>query len=166
MEHLGVYDGKERVDDAISTTPESTIQAIRTFGKKIDTIFLGGTDRGYDFKELIRYVLEYRIRNIVLFPVSGKKMLELLLSHVEKYTDVSTSDCKQCIQLHYGHGNQFHDLRIFSTDLMQDAVKFASKYTEPSKMVLLSTASPSYSVWKNFEEKGDLFKKYVRELPR
>jgi len=31
-------------------------------------------------------------------------------------------------------------------------------------MALLSTASPSYSVWKNFEEKGDLFKKYVKEL--
>jgi hypothetical protein len=29
-----------RVDDAISTTPESTIQAIQTFGDTIDTIFL------------------------------------------------------------------------------------------------------------------------------
>jgi UDP-N-acetylmuramoylalanine-D-glutamate ligase len=28
---------------------------------------------------------------------------------------------------------------------------------------LLSTASPSYSVWKNFEEKGNLFKKHIKE---
>ena len=32
------------------------------------------------------------------------------------------------------------------------------------EIVLLSTASPSYSLWKNFEEKGDLFRKYVKIL--
>lgn len=40
MENIGNYGGIIRIDDAISTTPESTIQAIQTFGKEIDTIFL------------------------------------------------------------------------------------------------------------------------------
>ncbi|PJA48856.1 MAG: UDP-N-acetylmuramoyl-L-alanine--D-glutamate ligase [candidate division SR1 bacterium CG_4_9_14_3_um_filter_40_9] len=164
MENFGIYGGRERVDDAISTTPESTIQAIKTFGKKIDTIFLGGTDRGYNFNELIKCILEYKIRNIVLFPDSGKKILELLKEHIEKYTDISTADFKHCIQVQYKHGNHIDNLKIFSTDDMQAAVKFAYMYTEKGKMALLSTASPSYSVWKNFEEKGDLFKKYVKEL--
>lgn len=164
MENIGVYGGRERVDDAISTTPESTIHAIKTFGKKIDTIFLWGTDRWYNFKSLIKCIVEYRIRNIVLFPESGKKILELLKEHVEKYTDISTADFKHCIQVQHKHGNHVQNLKILSTDSMQEAVKFAYMYTEKWRMVLLSTASPSYSIWKNFEEKGDLFKQYVEEM--
>ena len=36
---------------------------------------------------------------------------------------------------------------------MNKAVEFAYKYTEKGKICLLSCASPSYSIWKNFEEK-------------
>jgi len=164
MENVGMYGEREWVDDAISTTPESTIQAIRSFGKKIDTIFLWGMDRGYDFSELITYLIEYKICNIVLFPESGNKILELLKEHVEKYIDISTPVFKHCIQIHHEHWNHVTDFKILSTDDMQEAVKFAYMYTEKWKMVLLSTASPSYSIWKNFEEKGDLFKKYVKEM--
>lgn len=46
---------------------------------------------------------------------------------------------------------------------MQEAVKFAYKHTEKGKICLLSTASPSYSLWENFEEKGDLFQKCIKE---
>ena len=49
---------------------------------------------------------------------------------------------------------------------MREAVRFAYEHTSPGKAVLLSCASPSYSIWKNFEEKGDLFKKFVKELAR
>jgi UDP-N-acetylmuramoylalanine-D-glutamate ligase len=43
--------------------------------------------------------------------------------------------------------------KILYTDRMEDAVAFAFVNTEKDKICLLSTASPSYSVWKNFEEK-------------
>lgn len=46
---------------------------------------------------------------------------------------------------------------------MQEAVKFAYQHTSHGKICLLSTASPSYTVRKNFEEKGDLFQKYAIE---
>jgi UDP-N-acetylmuramoylalanine--D-glutamate ligase len=47
---------------------------------------------------------------------------------------------------------------------MEDAVAFAFVNTEKDKICLLSTASPSYSVWKNFEEKGDLFKASIKKI--
>ena len=47
---------------------------------------------------------------------------------------------------------------------MKDAVRFAYEWTSHGKICLLSTASPSYSLWKNFEEKGDLFQKHVKAL--
>lgn len=140
MENIWTYGWITRVDDANAATPESAIQAIKTFGEKIDTIFLWWTDRGYDFNELVQTIMAYGIRNIVLFPDSGKRIFEVI-----KEKDV-------------------WEIKIFKTDDMKEAVKFAYKYTNNNKICLLSTASPSYTLRKNFEEKGHLFQKYIKEL--
>jgi len=131
LELVGEFKGIRFYDDAISTTPESTIAAIKSL-RKVDTIFLGGQDRGYDFSELEVVLRKYKIRNVVLFPDTGKRMLR------------STKGFK-----------------ILPTRSMKRAVGFAFRNTEPGKICLLSTASPSYSLWKNFKEKGSEFQKFV-----
>lgn len=123
-------------DDAISTTPESTILAIESL-KDIGTIFLGGQNRGYDFDKLVEVVIDYKIPNIVLFPDSGEKIFELF--------------------------KKVSGINFLRTESMEEAVKFAYKYTPQDKICLLSNASPSYSLWKNFEEKGDLFQFFVKK---
>jgi len=133
LECVGDHGGIRFYDDAISTTPESTIAALETVSD-VDTIFLGGTDRGYDFSALEGVIRRKGVRNAVLFPESGKRML-----------------------------SNRSGFRILETESMRDAVAFAFEYTAPGKACLLSTASPSYSLWKNFEEKGDLFQRLVRE---
>ena len=139
LQKVGEFKGITFYDDAISTTPESTIAAISSL-KRIGTIFLGGLNRGYDFSELIPCLKEYNISNVVLFPESGKQIKELL-------------DKEQAYKPH-----------LFETSDMKEAVAFGYEQTKPGDICLLSTASPSYSIWKNFEEKGDLFQKYVKEL--
>lgn len=146
MENIWTYGGIQWVDDAISTTPESTIQAIQTFGKNIDTIFLWWTDRGYVFDDLIQCIRKYGIRNVVLFPDSGKRI-------AQAFKDEDTPAGKEIIRV-----------KIFQTSDMKEAVKFAYKYTKNGKICLLSTASPSYTLRKNFEEKGHLFQQYIKEL--
>ncbi len=136
---VGQFKGIKFYDDAIATAPEPTIFAIQTL-KDVDTIFLGGTDRGYDFSGLARAIGNSGIRNVVLFPDTGKRIEQAL----QKFGD--------------------EDLDILHTSSMQEAVEFAYAKTEPGKVCLLSTASPSYSLWKNFEEKGDEFVKLVKEL--
>ncbi len=54
--------------------------------------------------------------------------------------------------------------KILHTENMQEAVFFAFANTQEGQICLLSTASPSYSIWKNFEEKGDLFQAAVKEF--
>ncbi|MFA6422167.1 MAG: UDP-N-acetylmuramoyl-L-alanine--D-glutamate ligase [Candidatus Buchananbacteria bacterium] len=134
LEFVGEFKKIKFYDDAISTTPESTIMAIKSL-PKIGTIFLGGEDRGYDFKELEKEVIKAGIKNVVLFPETGKRMFK--------------------------NGGA---LNILRTNKMEEAVKFAYKNTKPGEICLLSTASPSYSLWKNFEEKGSEFKKAVKKL--
>jgi UDP-N-acetylmuramoylalanine--D-glutamate ligase len=134
LEFVGEFRGIKFYDDAISTTPESTIMAIKTL-KNIDTIFLGGQDRGYDFSQLEKIIKKYKIKNVVLFPESGNRIL-----------------------------NQGRGFNILKTSGMEKAVRFAYKNTKKGSICLLSCASPSYSLWKNFEEKGNQFKKNIKKL--
>lgn len=140
MENIWMYWWIVWVDDAISTTPESTIQAIETFAGEVDTIFLWWTDRWYEFKELAKKIIEYKIRNVVVFPDSWERIYK----EIKKYA--------------------WWEIKFFHTSDMREAVKFAYEYTKDRKICLLSTASPSYSLWKNFEEKGNLFQKNIQEL--
>ncbi len=135
LEYIWTFRAIRFYDDAISTTPESTLAGISALSGQVDTIFLGGEDRGYDFTELAKVLEKESIRNIVLFPDTGARILPLL------------------------DPEKFH---IFETRSMEAAVKFAFDHTRPWSICLLSTASPSYSLWKNFEEKWDLFQKYIR----
>lgn len=132
LEYIGEFKGIKFYDDAISTTPESTIMAIKTL-KNVDTIFLGGEDRGYNFSQLEKIIKRYKISNIVLFPDSGKKI-------------------------------KVKGVNVLKTKNMKDAVNFAYKHTAQGKICLLSCASPSYSLWKNFEEKGEEFKKFIEHF--
>jgi len=138
LENIGTFHEITFYDDAISTTPESTIAALHAI-KNVETIFLGGEDRGYDFHQLGVELQKYHIQNIVLFPDTGAK-IELIINEL----------------------NEYHP-RILHTSEMKDAVEFAYRHTKRNSICLLSTASPSYSVWKNFIEKGMLFQTFVKQ---
>lgn len=144
LENIGVFKDIIFYDDAISTTPESTIAAIKTI-KNIGTIFLGGQDRGYNFEELAKTIIKYRIPNLVFFPDSGKTILKELKS------------ANQELRISYSP-------TILKTISMKEAVEFAYKNTKKGEIVLLSNASPSYSLWKNFEEKAEEFSQNVKNL--
>ncbi|MFA6393538.1 MAG: UDP-N-acetylmuramoyl-L-alanine--D-glutamate ligase [Patescibacteria group bacterium] len=144
LEFVAEHKGIRFYDDAISTTPESTMAAMDIFKKDLGTMMLGGENRGYDFSRLAKKIYRYRIENIALFPDSGAEIWKQIVKIYKKN--------KACLP------------RKINTKSMSEAVKFASKHTSQNRVCLLSTASPSYSVFKNFIEKGNLFKKEVGKL--
>jgi UDP-N-acetylmuramoylalanine--D-glutamate ligase len=139
LQNIGEYHGITFWDDAISTTPQSAIAALKTI-PRVQTVLLGGQDRGFDFAVLGRQLARHKVKNIVLFPDSGKNILK----EIKKIA--------------------LYSPRIFSTSSMKAAVEFAYRYTPKGTACLLSCASPSYSLWKNFEEKGEEFQKWIRKL--
>jgi len=129
------------IDDAIGMTPESTMASLSALQQKFGTIgcvLMGGQDRGYDFRPVMDLAAGLHVPVLILFPDT-----------IEKMKAAMPADYKPI---------------IFETREMTEAVRFASEHAPKDSVVALSTAAPSYSIWRDFEEKGDLFQAAVDVL--
>jgi len=141
LEFIGKYKGIKFYNDSYATIPEATIFAINTL-KNVKTLILGGSEKGkIDFSNLAKEILKYKIENLIFFPSTGKKIWKEILSLNKKTKKLPKS---------------------FFIESMDDAVKIAYKYTSKKSICLLSPACASFSIFKNYKERGNLFKKYVK----
>jgi len=153
LELVGTFKGITFYNDALSTIPETAILAMTTLGKRVQTIFLGGFDRKIDFKKLAKSVLENKnIKNVILFPTTGEKIWQSIRQAQDK-------------ALRQKHPVVSH-IEPFFADNMPDAVKLAYQHTQKGKICLLSCASTSFSIFRDYKEKGNLFKKYVKKFAK
>ncbi len=139
LELVRELNGVEYYDDSFATTPESTIIALKSFTQPI-VLFLGGADKGADFKELAKEVVN-RVKFVVL--LAGD----------------STSRIKKDL-LKIG----FKKDRMKIVDNIVDAVRTAKENASRGDIVLLSTACASFGMFKNYKERGNLFKREVRRV--
>lgn len=133
LEFVGTINGVEYYNDSIATIPEATINSIKAI-KKVNTIIIGGKDRGVHLQELINFLINSEIENIICLPKTG-----------------------EFIQ----NGLRNSNKNVYFTCELEDAVKIAKKVTQKDKVCLLSPAASSYGYFKNFEERGNLYKKYI-----
>ncbi len=140
LQNVGTYDGVTFYDDSISTIGETTIQGIKSL-PNVGTILLGGMDRGVDYTELAQYLLISKVKNIILMPDTGKR-IQQLLSVLSK--------------------GSFNEKKVLLADSLKEAVEMAKKITKKGEICLLSPAAASYGFFKNFEERGDYFQRYVK----
>lgn len=138
LEKVAVKNGVTYYDNSFSTTPESTIADLKSFPGAI--IMLGGADKGASFKELAMEVKK-SAKLVILFKGSASPRLK-----------------KEIIN------TGFPTKKIITANSMEEAVRKAAIKTSKGDTVLLSTACASFGLFKNYKERGDLFKKYVKEL--
>ena len=136
LEFVQDVKGVAYINDSISTIPQATIEAVKIL-KNVDTLILGGNDRGVHYDVLIDFLQKSDIDNIILFSDTGKKIYDTL--HVKE---------KQ--------------KNIFLQNNLQECVKKA--YNVSKKIVLFSPAASSFNAYKNFVERGDEFKNLVKNL--
>jgi UDP-N-acetylmuramoylalanine--D-glutamate ligase len=141
LEDLGVHGGVRWINDSIATAPEAAVAALDAFGDEVATYIGGGTDRGFDFTPLARALASRAAPNVILLPPGGPSILAAL----------AAVDPRSAVRAHV------------VADLAE-AVELASRLSPSGSTVVFSPASPSYGVYKNFEERGDIFRGLVESL--
>ena len=134
MEFVGNYDGVLYYDNSIGTIPMATIEAIKAL-KNIDTLIIGGMDRGLDYTELIQFLNKSNINHIICMPKTGHDIAQKLKKE-----------------------------RTYIVNTMEEAVETAKRVTQKGKSCLLSPAAASYGFFKNFEEKGYIYQELVKKV--
>ena len=135
LELVGEYNGITYYDDAIATIPEACINAIKSL-IKVETLILGGMDRGINYDKFIEYLKTNSITNLICMPETGYKIADSLMTS---------------------------NKRIYKCETLEDAVSTAKKVTKKGYICLLSPAAASYNKYKNFIEKGNKFQELVKK---
>lgn len=143
LENVGVVNQVTYINDSISTVPEATINALETFGSAVSTIILGGFDRGVSFTGLANYLMKTSVKTIILFPPSGSRIAQ----------DIRSNELFSA-----------NERELIEVNSMKTAIKLASRESPPESVCLLSPASPSFPLFKNFEERGAAFRAAVKEI--
>ena len=136
IEYVTEKKGVVYYNDSKGTNPDAAIKGIQAMNRP--TLLIGG---GYDkqsgYDEWIE-AFDGKVRYLVLIGQTKEKIKEA----AEK------------------HG--FHDI-ILCEDL-KEAVKVCEEKAQPGDAVLLSPACASWGQFDNYEQRGDMFKEYVRNL--
>lgn len=139
LEFVGEVERIKFFNDSLATIPEATIEAIESL-IDVQTLICGGFDRGLDFTKLGEKIANSQIKTLILFPTTGKKIWDAVI----KYTN--------------------HPPKKFDVESMNSAVGIAFAETKAGKICLMSPASASFSVFKNYKDRGEQFKKEVFKL--
>ena len=132
LEFVGEYDGIKFYDNCIATIPDATIEAVKAL-KDVDTLIIGGMDRGLDYTDFVLFLDNSNIKNIICMPKTGYDIAKLMKSD-----------------------------KTYKVETLEEAVVASKRLTEKGKICLISPAAASYGFFKNFEEKGDKFKELVK----
>ena len=149
IENIWTYEWIVFINDAIATTPESTIAAIDTFSDSLQTLFLWWEDSGFSFEVLREKILHSHIQNIVAFPDTSIKI----------FPEIDVRDYEIPFEVEI----EGKSIQVIKTRSMKSGVDFAYKTTFPGRIALLSCAAPSFSLWSSYIDKALEFKKEVRE---
>ena len=134
IERVGIYNDILFYNDAIATIPEATINSIEAL-EKVDTLIIGGMDRGISFDKFIDYLNNSNIGNLICMPTTGHKIANRINNP---------------------------NMKVYVIETLDEAVKTAKEVTKKNMICLLSPAAASYGFFKNFKEKGEIYKRIVR----
>ena len=141
LEKVGVYGDITFYNDSLATIPEAAIHALTALGDSVGTLIAGGYDRHLDFTALGSYLASHPVEVLILFPDTGAKIWEAVVVANPKNT-----------------------IRKYDVSSMQQAVQLAFEHTPKGKICLLSPASASYNLFRDYADRGDQFRACVMRV--
>lgn len=140
-----VKETKDRIkwyNDSVSSSPTRTIAGLNAFALKNIILIAGGYDKNLDYTPLAKPIIENCKALVLLGQTSGK---------IEKAVNAELKKTKK-------------EFPIYKCESLSHAVQMANKLANKGDIVLFSPASASFDMFKNFAERGEMFKAYVRDI--
>lgn len=134
LERVLTLSGVDFINDSKATTVDATVKAIQSYDRRI-VLILGGRDKGADFR-LLRRPVRQSVKEIVLLGEARAKIAAALRDLVP----------------------------IVEVTSLPQAVGVAFAAASRGEVVLLAPACTSFDMFKNFEDRGRVFKREVRRL--
>lgn len=135
LEPVKVINGVTYINDSKATNVDSVFYALNSFQAPI-ILILGGVDKGNDYSQLDALV-QQRVKGIIAMGSDNSKLEQYYGSTEKLFKAVNT---------------------------LKDAIDTAQEWAKEGDVVLLSPACASFDLFKNYEDRGEQFKRYVRAL--
>jgi UDP-N-acetylmuramoylalanine--D-glutamate ligase len=141
LEFVRELRGVRWYNDSIATAPERTMAAIHSFEEPL-VLLVGGRDKNLPWEDFARLAYR-RVDHLILFGEAAEKIERTLKSYSSEGGRLET--IHRCSSL---------------SEAIQQAAEIASK----GDVVLLSPGGTSYDAFKDFEERGEEYRKWVQQL--
>lgn len=136
IEYVTEKNGVAYYNDSKGTNPDAAIQGIRAMNRP--TLLIGGGyDKGSSYDQWIE-AFDGKVEYLVLIGQTREAIREAAQRHGQK--------------------------NIILCDTLEEAVKVCAEHARPGDAVLLSPACASWGQFDNYEQRGDMFKEYVKAL--
>jgi UDP-N-acetylmuramoylalanine--D-glutamate ligase len=126
-------------NDSIATAPERTLAAIHAFEEPL-VLLLGGRDKDLPWDELAGE-LHRRVDHVILFGEAAEKIAAAV-----------------------GPVRPGQRLKLHRCDRLKQAVTLAAEIAKTGDIVLLSPGATSFDEFRDFEERGEVFRSWVQDL--
>jgi len=141
LEHVRTWRGVEWYNDSIATAPERVRAALCSFNEPI-VLLLGGRDKHLPWDELAADIRR-RVDHVVVFGEAAEKIQQAIGTPSFGERPFTITRC----------------------DRLEEAIQAAADVAEAGDVVLLSPGCTSFDAFKDFEERGEVYRLWVNRLP-
>lgn len=144
LQLAGEIDGVRYYDDSFGTTPDTAIVAMDAF-KETKVMIVGGHDKGNPMEPMVRRLIADDVAHVVFIGSTGDKLRQIAIN---QGLDPARTTYREA-------GNSW---------TMEEIVATARKQAAPGDVVLLSTGSASFGLFKDYKDRGEQFMSIVSQL--
>ena len=141
IEYVREINGVKWYNDSIGTSPTRTIAGLNAFDEKI-VLIAGGYDKHLDYTPIAKPIVD-NVSSLILMGATAEKIYEAVTKELK---------------------SQNKEMPIVKCTTLEETVSIANKIAKSGEVVLFSPASASFDMFKNFMERGELFKELVNNL--
>jgi UDP-N-acetylmuramoylalanine--D-glutamate ligase len=145
LEQVALKNGITYVNDSMATMPDAAISALSCFPEGSVILLAGGHERNQDFKQFAKQIVAKKVKALVLFPANGERLLTTVQQELRTQ-------------------NQEPAIPYLIARSMPEALEFAQQYAQNGNVVLLAPGAASFGVFKNYADRGDQFREWVKKL--